>query len=38
MFALVDGNNFYASCQQVFENDVRAMPLGYQRHNCIRRI
>lgn len=27
MFALVDGNNFYASCEQVFQPELRGQPL-----------
>ena len=27
MFALVDGNNFYASCEQVFQPELRGKPL-----------
>ncbi|MGV8931961.1 MAG: Y-family DNA polymerase [Luteimonas sp.] len=33
MFALVDGNNFYASCQQVFETNLRGKPLVILSNN-----
>lgn len=33
MFALVDGNNFYASCEQVFQHRLRARPLVVLSNN-----
>ena len=33
MFALVDGNNFYASCEQVFQPHLRAKPLVVLSNN-----
>ena len=27
MFALIDGNNFYASCERVFQPELRHRPL-----------
>ena len=27
MFALIDGNNFYASCERVFQPELRGRPL-----------
>ena len=33
MFALVDGNNFYASCEQVFERRLRSKPLVVLSNN-----
>ena len=33
MFALVDGNNFYASCQQLFETELRGKPLVVLSNN-----
>lgn len=40
MFALVDGNNFYASCEQVFQPELRGKPLVVLSNNdgcCIAR-
>ena len=33
MFALVDGNNFYASCEQVFQPELRGRPLVVLSNN-----
>lgn len=33
MFALVDGNNFYASCQQLWEPELRGKPLVVLSNN-----
>ncbi len=33
MFALVDGNNFYASCEQVFQPHLRNAPLVVLSNN-----
>ena len=33
MFALVDGNNFYASCEQVFQPALRERPLVVLSNN-----
>ncbi len=33
MFALVDGNNFYASCEQVFQPELRGKPLVVLSNN-----
>lgn len=33
MFALVDGNNFYASCEQVFQPELRERPLVVLSNN-----
>lgn len=33
MFALVDGNNFYASCEQVFQPELRLKPLVVLSNN-----
>ena len=33
MFALVDGNNFYASCEQVFNHELRRKPLVVLSNN-----
>ena len=33
MFALVDGNNFYASCEQFFQQELRGKPLVVLSNN-----
>ena len=33
MFALVDGNNFYASCERVFRPDLRNVPIVILSNN-----
>ena len=33
MFALVDGNNFYASCEQIFQTKLRGKPLVVLSNN-----
>ena len=33
MFALVDGNNFYASCEQFFQSELRGKPLVVLSNN-----
>ena len=40
MFALIDGNNFYASCERVFQPELRGKPLVVLSNNdgcCIAR-
>jgi len=33
VFALVDGNNFYASCEQLFQPELRGKPLVVLSNN-----
>ncbi|NMI32914.1 hypothetical protein E1J26_22080, partial [Xanthomonas hortorum pv. vitians] len=33
MFALIDGNNFYASCERVFQPELRGRPLVVLSNN-----
>jgi DNA polymerase V len=33
MFALVDGNSFYASCEQVFDPDAARRPVAVLSNN-----
>ncbi len=35
MFALVDGNNFYASCEHLFQPELRGKPLVVLRRGSI---
>ncbi|MBB3854735.1 nucleotidyltransferase/DNA polymerase involved in DNA repair [Xanthomonas arboricola] len=33
MFALIEGNNFYASCERVFQSELRGRPLVVLSNN-----
>lgn len=36
MFGLVDGNNFYTSCERVFQPALRRVPGGAEEQRCCR--